>query len=115
MIKDSKKAKLLAKEIKRLANTQIHCFAGYVKPPAVSVRQNEFKPATPGQVLAELNAKRGGNRGINVWTMTIMDDRPTVLFFRPFPRSKKTITHAELTCPAIYVTASMLHRLYMSP
>lgn len=104
-MKDYEKARLLAKEIKRLANTSIHCFDGYESPAAISVNGSEFPPATPGQVLAELNIKRK-NRGIGMWTMNVGDSgypkdveetltsqinyRSNILFFPPLPRSKKT-------------------------
>lgn len=106
-MKDFEKAHTLAREIKTLANTYLHCFSGYQKPAAVSVEHDNFKPATPNQVLAELNKNRRNKRGIDLWKMTVGDHeypkdiketlfaqtdyRSNVIFFRPQPRMKKTL------------------------
>lgn len=101
-MKDFEKARKLAKEIRCVANRPIHCFSGYEKPVAISVEYHEFEPATPNQVLAELNKKRTRKRGLDLWKMTVgphdlpvsieetllaqTDYRSDVLFFAPNPK-----------------------------
>lgn len=101
-MKDFEKARILANEIRRVAYTPIHGFSGYKKPAAVSVSLYEFKPATPNQVLAELNKNRIRKRGLNLWNMTVGDNtypqdveetlvsqtdyRSDVVFFAPNPK-----------------------------